>query len=443
MHIAMVSDHASPLTAPGGPDSGGQNVHVRELALALAAEGHRVTVLTRRDSPDLPDVVEMAADASGAAPTSTRSPPVRRAGWRGPPGGARAQFAEELVRTWRADRPDVVHAHHWMSGLAALAAVRGLDVPVVQTFHGLGHVERRAEGEQGSGPAGRPSAEQVISRQADRIVATCEDELFELVRMGAPRKRISIVPSGVDVEAFRPDGPTLVRGERPRLVFVGRLAPRAGVDDLITALARVPEAELLIGGGSADPDDPDLRRLFGVAGAVGVADRVRFLGPVARDDVPRLLRSADVVVGAPRHQPFGRVALEAMACGRAVVTTAVGGMKDTVVDRVTGVLVPPRRPGPPRRHPAPAARRPRHAGRVRHRRARPRGVPLHLAPDRDGHGRRLRRCPGPPVGRGRGGSGPVGVRGVRPGGRAFSRRGAWTVRRPATWPCAARAARRG
>lgn len=349
MHVAMVSDHASPLSDPGSPGSGGQNVHVRELALALAAEGHRVTVLTRRDSPDLPDVVELVPDEPHGSGGSAHVHHVTA----GPASSLCKErlvaqvprFAEELVRIWRTDRPDVVHAHHWMSGLSALAAVRGLDVPVVQTFHGLGHVERRAEGEQGGGPAGRPSAEQVISRQADRIVATCEDELFELVRMGASRKRISIVPSGVDVAAFRPDGPTLVRGERPRLVFVGRLAPRAGVDDLITALARVPDAELLIGGGTADADDPDLRRLFGVAGAVGVADRVRFLGPVARDDVPRLLRSADVVVGAPRHLPFGRVALEAMACGRAVVTTAVGGMKDTVVDRVTGVLVPPRRPG--------------------------------------------------------------------------------------------------
>jgi glycosyltransferase involved in cell wall biosynthesis len=345
MHIAMVSDHASPLAAPGSPGAGGQNVHVRELALALAAEGHRITVLTRRDSPEPPDVVELAAHPDGgsahvhhltAGPASCLS--KERLVAHVP------RFAEELVRVWRADRPDVVHAHHWMSGLAALAAVRDLEIPLVQTFHGLGHVERRHAGEHDSGPAGRPSAEQVISRQADRIVATCEDELFELVRMGAPRKRISIVPSGVDVETFRPDGPALVRRERPRLVSVGRLVPRAGVDDLITALARVPDAELLVGGGTGTADDPDLARLFGVAGAVGVADRVRFLGPVARTDVPRLLRSADAVVSTPRHQPFGRVALEAMACGRAVVATAVGGMKDTVVDRVTGVLVPPRRP---------------------------------------------------------------------------------------------------
>jgi glycosyltransferase involved in cell wall biosynthesis len=324
-------------------------VYVRELSLGLAAVGHRVTVLTRRDSPDLPDVVEMAATGSGGsvhvrhitAGPAARVPKDRLV-------VHVPKMAEELERGWRADRPDVVHAHFWMSGLASLAAVRDLDVPLVQTFHALGHVKRRHQGAEDTSPTGRVSAEQVIARRADRVLATCEDELFELVRIGAPRKRVSIVPCGVDVETFRPDGPSLTRTERHRLVAIGRLVRRKGVDDVITALARVPDAELLVGGGppiGEDPDtDPDLRRLFGVAEAVGVADRVRFLGAVAREDVPPLLRSADAVVCAPWYEPFGMVPLEAMACGRAVVATAVGGMKDTVVDRVTGIHVPPRRP---------------------------------------------------------------------------------------------------
>ena len=81
-----------------------------------------------------------------------------------------------------------------------------------------------------------------------------------------------------------------------------------------------------------------------MAASCGVSDRVRFLGPVPRDEVPTLLRSADAVVCAPWYEPFGIVALEAMACARAVVATAVGGMQDTVVHGVTGLHVPPRRP---------------------------------------------------------------------------------------------------
>jgi D-inositol-3-phosphate glycosyltransferase len=349
MQIAMVSEHASPLAGPGGPDAGGQNVHVRELGLGLAAAGHQVAVYTRRDSPDLPAVVEMASFDSGGslrvchldAGPPTRVPKDRLVVYV-------PKMAEELERIWRADPPDLVHAHFWMSGLAAVAAVRGLDVPLAQTFHALGHVKRRHQGADDTSPTGRVSAEQVIARRADRVVATCEDELFELIRMGTSRRNVSIVPCGVDVDTFTPNGPTLTRTERPRLVTLGRLVPRKGMDDIITALARVPDAELLVGGGpprGEDPDtDPDLLRLHKVAAAAGVADRVRFLGAVTREDVPALLRSADAVVCAPWYEPFGMVPLEAMACARPVVATAVGGIKDTVVDGVTGVLVPPRNP---------------------------------------------------------------------------------------------------
>lgn len=105
--------------------------------------------------------------------------------------------------------------------------------------------------------------------------------------------------------------------------------------------------ELLVAGGPAREDlgaDPEVRRLRGLADARGVADRVRFLGSVAREDVPRLMCSADLVVSVPWYEPFGIVPVEAMACGRPVVGSAVGGLLDTVVPGVTGELVPPRRP---------------------------------------------------------------------------------------------------
>jgi glycosyltransferase involved in cell wall biosynthesis len=87
-----------------------------------------------------------------------------------------------------------------------------------------------------------------------------------------------------------------------------------------------------------------VRRLRSEADRLGVADRVRFVGPVARDDVAGLMLSADVVACTPWYEPFGIVPLEAMACARPVVGAAVGGLLDTVVDGVTGLLVPPRDP---------------------------------------------------------------------------------------------------
>jgi D-inositol-3-phosphate glycosyltransferase len=338
-NVHLVSEHASPLAEPGGPDAGGQNVHVRELATALAATGHDVTVWTRRDRADLPDVVPLAPGVRVGLLTAGPPRPL--------PKDELAvhvpALADGLRQAWSVDRPDVVHAHFWMSGLAALAAARELRIPVVQTFHALGAVKRRHQRGEDSSPAQRITAERAIARGADRVIATCSDEVFELARMGVPRGRTAVVPCGVNLDLFSPAGPTTPRTARPRLVSVGRLVRRKGVDETIEALALVPDAELVVAGG-AGRSDPDVARLVALAAAHGVSHRVRFLGPVARADLPALFRSADAVVCAPWYEPFGIVPLEAMACGRAVVATAVGGLTDTVVDGVTGRHVPPRQP---------------------------------------------------------------------------------------------------
>jgi glycosyltransferase involved in cell wall biosynthesis len=338
MRIAMVSEHASPLAALGGVDAGGQNVHVLELSSALAAVGHEVTVWTRRDAPDLPDAVPVRPGVVVRHVTAGPAEPIPKDELV----PHLPEFTRVLESDWQQDRPDIVHAHFWMSGMMALAAAAGR-IPVVQTFHALGSVKRRHQGEDDTSPEGRVRAELAVARQVDRVLATCTDEVFELARMGAPRRRMTVVPCGVDTTAFTPDGPVAPRGDRPRLVSIGRLVRRKGVDEVIEALRRVPSAELVIAGGEGD-GDPDADRLRRCAVRAGVADRVQLVGPVARPDVPALLRSADAVVCVPWYEPFGIVPLEAMACGRPVVASAVGGVQDTVVDEVTGLLVPPRRP---------------------------------------------------------------------------------------------------
>jgi glycosyltransferase involved in cell wall biosynthesis len=130
------------------------------------------------------------------------------------------------------------------------------------------------------------------------------------------------------------------------VVSVGRLVPRKGFAELIAVLPALPDTELVIVGGPARAalaDDPEAKRLRGLAEQLGVAKRVRLAGQVPRTRMPELLRSADVVACVPWYEPFGIVPLEAMACGVPVLATAVGGLTDTVVDGVTGVLVPPRR----------------------------------------------------------------------------------------------------
>jgi glycosyltransferase involved in cell wall biosynthesis len=255
------------------------------------------------------------------------------------------QLGSELAARFAADPPDLVHAHFWMSGLAALSATRDLDVPVVQTFHALGVTKRRFQGRSDTSPPVRIRMERALARDVDRVIATSTDEVTELLRLGALRRRITVVPSGVDVEQFSPDGPTAERTDRPRVLCIGRLVPRKGFDTVIRALAAVPDAELVIAGGSAElAGDPEANRLLRLAERFGVADRVRLVGAVPRPDMPALLRSADVVVCTPWYEPFGIVPLEAMACGVPVIASAVGGFLDTVVDGATGTLVPPRRP---------------------------------------------------------------------------------------------------
>jgi D-inositol-3-phosphate glycosyltransferase len=351
LRIDMISEHASPLAALGGADAGGQNVHVAALAVALGELGHDVRVFTRRDDPGLADAVSLAR---GVTVEHVPAGPARRL----PKDGLlehMPQFADWLARRWSADAPDVAHAHFWMSGLAAVSAAAQGSVPVVHTFHALGSVKRRCQADADTSPAERVTVERAVGHRADAIIATCTDEVRELAAYGIPASRMYVVPCGVDTGCFgppaagwrSPEGARRWSQGAPRIVTIGRLVRRKGMDTVIAALAGVPGAELIVAGGPPARQlagDPEARRLREVAGAHGVARRVRFTGQVPHRDVPALLRSADIVVSAPWYEPFGIVPLEAMACGAPVVVSAVGGHLDTVIDGLTGLLVPPRDP---------------------------------------------------------------------------------------------------
>ncbi|MFR9780760.1 glycosyltransferase [Micromonospora sp. MS34] len=345
MRVAIVADHASPLAVPG-EEAAGRGTQVADVAAALADEGHDVRVYIRRDSPALPETVSTAdgyqvrhvpAGPARPVPSDELLPYL-------------GEFGSWLAEAWRRGdwTPDVAHAHFWMSGLATVHAGRRTGVPTVLTYHSLGTVGRRHQGTKDTSPPGRIGYERALGRAVDRVVVQSEDEVRELVRMGVPRSRMALVPSGVNQAVFRPDGPVAPRDPaRPRILTVGRMVERKGFLDVVRALPAVPDAEcVVIGGPPADqlPADSFARRLHALAESCGVADRVRLLGAVPREEMGRWYRSADVLVAAPWYEPFGLTPLEGMACGVPVVGTNVGGIADTVVDGLTGDLVPPRDP---------------------------------------------------------------------------------------------------
>jgi D-inositol-3-phosphate glycosyltransferase len=341
MRIDLVSEHASPLAAIGGVDSGGQNVHVAHLAQALGRRGHHVTVHTRRDDPDLPDRVRVAPGVTVEHVRAGPAVPIPKDGLL----VHMREFGEQLAHRWAQQPPDIVHAHFWMSGLAVQHGVRGTGIPVVQTFHALGTVKRRHQGAADPSPPSRLRLERDLARDAALVLATCSDEATELAGLDVPDERIAVVPCGVDLDRFTPHGPRASRDGRYRILSLGRLVPRKGVETTIRALPGVPSAELVIAGGGDATTEAERGRLAVIAQACGVRDRVRLVGQIPRADVPALLRSADVVVSVPWYEPFGMVPLEAMACGVPVVASAVGGHLDTVVDGRTGLLVPARDAG--------------------------------------------------------------------------------------------------
>lgn len=349
MRVALISEHASPAAILGAADAGGQNVHVAELSAALARLGHDVRVYTRREQAAAPDEAEYALGVTVVhVPVGPVRPlakdellPYMR------------QFGCWLADEWRSRRwrPDVVHAHFWMSGLAALVATGlvGADparVPVVLTFHALGSEKLRHQRDADTSPRQRIGLERMLGNRVDRVIAQCRHEVTELIRLGVPRAAIRVVPSGVDTEMFAPAVPgATVDAPRPRVLSVGRLVPRKGFDQLVGALPWVPDAELVIAGGPPAErldDDPEAARLSRLAADLGVADRLRLLGSVPRPEMPGWYRSSAVVGCTPWYEPFGLTPLEAMACGVPVVAYAVGGLAESVVDQVTGVLVAPR-----------------------------------------------------------------------------------------------------
>lgn len=356
--IAILSDHASPLAAPGSIDCGGQNVYVANLARELALSGYLVDIFTRRDSPSLPALVNLRSNVrvihvpAGPAHYIPKEQML-------PHMDAFARYVARFARRQSA-MYDVVHANFFMSGVVAQHLKQALGIPFVMTFHALGKVRRLAQGAADTFPPARLRIEDSLMRDADRIIAECPQDRHDMEQLyGAQRSRIDVAPCGFDPQELWPVPSRLARQKLGLLLgkFIvlqlGRMVPRKGIDNVIESLALLRlqhrvDAMLLVVGGESGPggkrDTPELARLRSLARQCGVGDHVQFTGRKDRAELRYYYSAADAFVTTPWYEPFGITPVEAMACARPVIGAAVGGIKSTVVDGATGFLVPARDP---------------------------------------------------------------------------------------------------
>jgi len=339
LRLALISLHTSPLAEAGSGDAGGMNIMVRHTADALADAGHQVTVFTRRADPDSPESVDLPSgvrvrrlSAGPAAPADKRAHE-----------DFIAPFAEQLERHW--EIPDLVHSHHWFSGMAAqpLAAKHG--IPHVQSFHSIAADERRplAEGEPPEGP-GRRSGEAHLAQHSEAILAVSHAEATTAIeRLAAPAHCVHVVPPGVDVHTFRPR----TGRAAPHLVVAARLEPLKGIDLAIRALALLPHGlriPLSVYGAPSGAYPQYARELHELAHGLGVGQEVQFYGAVSREGLAEAFGSASAVLVPSHSETYGLTALEAAACGVPVLASGAGGLSESVHDGQTGLLIPSRDP---------------------------------------------------------------------------------------------------
>ena len=324
------------------------NVYVRELVGALAQAGVRTEVYTRRSAEDQPEFVDVEP---GFRVVHVDAGPVDLAKEDLPE--VLDEFTDGVARYLRrGDGPDAIHANYWLSGVVGHRLKHELSLPLVSTFHTLARVKAETGDEE---PARRVQAETEVIGCSDAILANCEAEVTQLVELyGADPSRIEVVPPGVDHAFFSPGDRRGARfalglGSHPVLLFVGRIQPLKGLTVAIAALAELSEAHpdamlLVVGGASGVEGRSELEAATSLVGALGLADRVRFVPPQPHHLLSTYYRAADVCIVPSRSESFGLVALEAAACGTPVVAAAVGGLLTLVDDGRTGLLIDNRDP---------------------------------------------------------------------------------------------------
>jgi D-inositol-3-phosphate glycosyltransferase len=347
--VAMISMHTSPLATPGLGDAGGLNVYVAELARRLGERGLKVDVFTRRDTPDVPDIVDIHEHTRVIHLTAGPAEYVAKETLPSLTDEFSAQLESHL------DQHDLIHSHYWLSGQVGLQLKRSHGIPLVHTMHTMARVKNsNLSRDQPVESDTRERGEAAIVRSADMLTANTPDEAAELCgHYRAQPEQIMIVPPGVDLHTFHPCNQPKSRAQFgvaqdiQVILFVGRIQPLKAPDVLIKAVAeltrrdpvRRERLQLIIIGGPSGSNGEWSRSLGPLAIDHGIEDMVDFRPHSARSELFRWYCVSDVVAVPSYNESFGLVALEAQACGRPVVAADVGGLRHAVRDHYSGLLV--------------------------------------------------------------------------------------------------------
>jgi len=356
----MLSYHTCPLATLGGKDTGGMNVYVRELTRQLGRMDVHVDVFTRSQNEHVPHVLHDLGYGNRVVhvPAGPEIPVAKPALADHVPDfvkGVQA-FADEKNIQY-----DLIHSHYWMSGLAAetLSDTWGR-LPIVHMFHTLGEMKNRvARSDDEREGDYRLNGERQVIKRVDKIVAATYAEQTQLQFLyKANKRKITIIPPGVDTGHFYPIPKDEAReflgvpATKKIILYVGRIEPLKGIDTLIKAVAQlridIEQVTLAIIGGdpnvSSERMSQEMARLQKMCEDLGLGGMVVFLGKRAQNTLPYYYSAAEVLVMPSHYESFGMVALEAMACGTPVIASQVGGLAFLVQDGETGYHVPDQEP---------------------------------------------------------------------------------------------------